>query len=45
LRISFDGQVVSFTAGDGLFIPHGAESRHRAVSIEPGTQLLMVEEL
>jgi quercetin dioxygenase-like cupin family protein len=45
LSISFDGQVVAFKVGDGLFIPHGVESRHRAVSIEPGTQLLMVEDL
>ena len=45
LDISFDGQVVSFTTGDGLFIPSGAASRHRAVSIQPGTRLLMVEDL
>ena len=31
--------------GDGLFIPSGAESKHRAVSISAGTQLLVVEEL
>lgn len=45
LSISFNEQVVSFTAGDGLFIPDGAASRHRAVSIQPGTQLLMIEDL
>jgi quercetin dioxygenase-like cupin family protein len=45
LRISFDGTVLSFAAGDGLFIPPGAASRHRSVSIEQGTQLLMVEDL
>jgi quercetin dioxygenase-like cupin family protein len=45
LSISFDGQVVSFKAGDGLFIPAGEASKHRAVSISPGTQLLMVEDL
>lgn len=45
LSISFDGKVVSFGAGDGLFIPPGAPSRHRAVSIARGTRLLMVEDL
>ena len=45
LSISFDGQVISFKAGDGLFIPAGAASRHKAVAIAPGTQLLMMEDL
>jgi quercetin dioxygenase-like cupin family protein len=45
LSISFDGQVISFKAGDGLFIPAGGASRHKAVAISPGTQLLMVEDL
>lgn len=45
LRISFDGKVVAFEAGDGLFIPSGAASKHRAVEIAQGTQLLMVEDL
>lgn len=45
LSISFDGEVISFKAGDGLFIPPGAASKHRAVAISPGTQLLVVEEL
>ncbi len=45
LSISFNGRVETFKAGDGLFIPSGAESKHRAVSISAGTQLLMVEEL
>jgi ethanolamine utilization protein EutQ (cupin superfamily) len=45
LSISFDGEVISFKAGDGLFIPSGAASKHRAVAISSGTQLLMVEDL
>lgn len=27
------------------FIPDGADSRHRAVAITPGTQLLMIEDV
>lgn len=45
LSISFDGKVISFKAGDGLFIPSGTPSRHRSVGISRGTQLLMVEDL
>ena len=45
LSISFNGEVISFKAGDGLFIPPGAESKHRSVAISSGTQLLMVEDL
>jgi quercetin dioxygenase-like cupin family protein len=45
LSISFNGQVLSFEAGDGLFIPSGAAAKHRSVSITSGTQLLMVEDV
>lgn len=45
LRIDFNGNVISFKAGDGLFIPAGDIHRHRAVWIEDGTQLLMIEDL
>ena len=45
LSISFNGEVISFKAGDGLFIPSGTESKHRSVAIASGTQLLMVEDL
>jgi quercetin dioxygenase-like cupin family protein len=45
LSISFNGEVVSFEAGDGLFIPAGAASKHRSVAIAAGTLLLMVEDL
>ena len=45
LNISINGEVISFSAGDGLFIPSGAASKHRSVSIAAGTRLLMVEDL
>lgn len=45
LSISFNGEVISFKTGDGLFIPAGEASKHRAVAISPGTQLLMIEDL
>ena len=45
LSISFNGNVVAFEAGDGIFIPSGAASKHRAVAITSGTLLLMIEDL
>lgn len=45
LSISFNGEIVSFKAGDGIFIPAGAQSKHRSISISSGTRLLMVEDL
>ena len=45
LSISFNGNVVSFEAGDGIFIPSGAASKHRSVAITSGTLLLMIEDL
>lgn len=45
LSISFNGDVLSFKAGDGLFIPSGTASKHRSVAISSGTQLLMIEDL
>jgi len=44
LQISFKGEVLSFAAGDGLFIPAGEASAHRGMSIIPGTRLIMVED-
>jgi hypothetical protein len=32
-------------AGDGLFIPSGAEHSHKALTITPGTRLVMVEDV
>jgi quercetin dioxygenase-like cupin family protein len=44
LRVDFNGEVIDFAAGDGLFIPAGEACRHRSVHIAAGTQLLMVED-
>jgi quercetin dioxygenase-like cupin family protein len=44
LQIDVNGQVLTFAAGDGIFLPAGTASQHRAVSITPGTRLVMVED-
>lgn len=45
LDISFNGEIVSFAAGDGIFIPPGTENSHQGVTITPGTRLILVEDL
>jgi quercetin dioxygenase-like cupin family protein len=45
LEIEFGGRVVSYAEGDGIFIPSGQSSAHKACSITPGTRLVMVEEI
>ena len=45
LEIDVGGRVISYKEGDGIFIPSGPASAHRASSITPGTRLVMVEEL
>jgi quercetin dioxygenase-like cupin family protein len=45
LKIDVNGKVLSFSAGDGLFIPPGAASSHRGLDIAPGTRLVMVEDV
>jgi len=44
-KVYSDGMVLSFSAGDGLFIPPGAASSHRGLSITPGTRLVIVEDV
>ena len=45
LTIDVNGTPHVFHAGDGIFLPAGAESAHRGVRIVPGTRLLMVEDV
>jgi quercetin dioxygenase-like cupin family protein len=45
LDIECGGRVVSYNEGDGIFIPSGSSSAHRATKITPGTRLLMVEDI
>jgi quercetin dioxygenase-like cupin family protein len=45
LAIEFGARVVSYMEGDGIFIPPGSSSAHKACWINPGTRLVMVEEI
>jgi len=44
MDINFDGKIVSYKEGDGIFIPSGEKNRHMA-SVSSGTvQLILFEE-
>jgi quercetin dioxygenase-like cupin family protein len=43
LDIDFDGEVVRFSAGDGLFIPEGEESRHKPTAVSDVVRVVLVE--
>ena len=45
LEIDFGGNVLSFSAGEGIFIPPGEASAHRGLAIRPGTRLVLVEDV
>ena len=44
LDVDFDGRIVRYSAGNGLIIPAGAESRHRASVLTQVVRLLLVED-
>jgi quercetin dioxygenase-like cupin family protein len=45
MAVDFGGDVVHFSAGDGVFIPPGVENRHRAYVSSDVVMLILVEEV
>lgn len=45
LEIDFDGQIVRYRQGSGIFIPTGASTKHKARSVTPTVQLFLVEDI
>lgn len=45
LEIDFDGQIVRYGQGSGIFIPTGASTKHKARSITASVQLFLVEDV
>ena len=45
LEIDFDGQIISYSSGAGIFIPTGALTKHKARSITQSVQLFLVEDV
>jgi quercetin dioxygenase-like cupin family protein len=44
LDIDFNGSLVRFSAGDGVFIPAGTENKHKAKVLTDVVRLILVEE-
>ncbi len=44
MEIDFDGKVVAFGPGDGIFIPAGAEHRHKAKILTKSVTVFLVED-
>ncbi|MBC8233120.1 cupin domain-containing protein [bacterium] len=45
LEVDFDGKVVIFNSGDGLFIPAGEEHKHIARVLTDVVKLILVEDI
>jgi len=45
LEIDFSGTVVTYRAGDGMFIPPGEKGKHMAKSLTDVARLLLVEDI
>ena len=43
MEVDFHGQVVTFRAGDGLFIPPGEEHGHKARVLTDSARVFLVE--
>jgi quercetin dioxygenase-like cupin family protein len=41
ISIDFNGEVIDFKAGDGIFIPEGEESRHKGM-VARGEKVLVI---
>jgi ethanolamine utilization protein EutQ (cupin superfamily) len=45
LEIDFDGLIVRYGQGAGIFIPTGTSVRHKARAVTPNVQLFLVEDV
>jgi len=43
LDVDFDGAVIRYVAGDGVFIPAGIDHRHKAKVVSDVVRLVLVE--
>jgi glyoxylate utilization-related uncharacterized protein len=44
MEINFDGKVVAFGPGDGIFIPAGEEHKHKAKVLTNSVKVVLVED-
>jgi len=44
MEIDFDGEVIIFGEGDGLFIPAGEKNKHKARVLTDAVKVILVED-
>jgi len=44
LEVAFDDHVIQLSEGDGVFIPAGAETRHKASTVTDVVRLVLIED-
>ncbi len=45
MEIDFDGKVIMFVPGDGLFIPAGEKRKHKAKVLTETMKIILVEDV
>ena len=45
IEIDFDGQVITFNPGDGIFIPPGEEHKHKGRILTDKVKAILVEDV
>ena len=45
MEIDFDGKVIMFCPGDGLFIPAGEKHKHKATVLTDTLKIILVEDV
>ena len=45
LEFDFNGRSVKYSAGDGLMIPGGEESKHKATAITASVSIILIEDV
>ena len=45
MEIDFDGKVIMFVQGDGLFIPAGEKHKHKAKVLTETMKIILVEDV
>ncbi|MHC4425932.1 MAG: cupin domain-containing protein [Planctomycetota bacterium] len=45
MEIDFDGKVIAFGPGDGVFIPSGEEHRHKGKALTDVVRVILVEDV
>jgi len=42
--VDFDGEIIRFSTGDGVFVPEGEENKHKVTVLSEVVRLILVED-